>query len=68
MLQGPFITQPALFVVQVDNAALHDESVTKVVGNNEQFIGMQLLDYVLHPHPGLDDPKRGTLLQLDGVV
>ena len=42
--------------------------MTKVAGNNEQFIGTQLFDDVLHPHPGLDDPKRGTLLQFDGVV
>ena len=66
-MQGLLVTHPALFVVQVDKAALQDESVTKVTGNKEQFIGMQLLDYVLHPHPGLDDPSRGTLLQFDGV-
>lgn len=67
-MQGPLVTQPALFVVQVDNAALHDASVTRVVGNKEQLMGIQLFYYVLHPHPGLDDPKSGTLLQFEGVV
>ena len=42
VLQAPLVTHPALFVVHVDNAALQDASVTRVVGNKEQLMGMQL--------------------------
>ena len=60
--QAALVTQPAPFVVQVERAAAHAESVVSVTGNRTHVKLTHVPEVVLQAQVTVVDPEIGTLL------